>query len=431
LVDVANGKIQYLIIEAPPRHGKSELVSKYFPTWYLGNYPERQVVLCAYGDDFAAGWGQKVRNLLEEYGPSNFGIEVDPRTNARDDWKTRVFGGGMLSKGVGGQILGRGADVLIIDDPIKGANEADSENSREKIWDWFNSGAKTRLTPTGAIIIIMQRWSIDDLVGRLKTQERDKWTVLTLPAIAEWDDCLGRPEGEPLWPEGGWTKDKLNNIKTSTSKKWWNAQYQQRPSTNENAEWSEHYFENVWIKEEDFPKQFEVSAMALDPSKGGKTTKGDYSAAVFVGVLNGTGYVASDLQRRPIERMVEDTLRLHARYRPDALSIETNAFQELLVPEFKRQNGGYQNLNIHEDISRVNKNLRISRLGPLLEGKEFKFLDTPSNRLLVNQLKEFPLASHDDGPDALEMACRMINKLREPKANDGLGNNIFGGRTPI
>lgn len=434
LLKIASGENKRLIIEAPPRHGKSELVSKYFPAWFLGTHPDKNLILCAYGDDFARTWGEKARNLLEEFGPSMFGVKIDDRSKAKDEWRIELLGGGMISKGVGGQIVGRGADVLIIDDPIKDAAEADSELQREKVWQWFQATATSRLQPDGAVIIIMQRWHVDDLIGRLKNPDpdkpTDKWTIVTLPALAEFDDVLGRNPGEALWPEGGWTTDKLTNKKNSVSTRWWQAQYQQHPSTNENAEWSEDYFENVFIGSDQWPDKFDVSCLALDPSKGKNVKKGDYSALVFLGIKDGQGYVASSLQRRPLTKMVEDSLDMHAKHHPDGFKVETNAFQELLVPEFNRLQleRGFEKLNIIEEVSSVKKEVRISRLGPYLKNKEFKFLESADNRLLVSQLKEFPLGMHDDGPDALEMAVRGVNELSQESFNDGLGSSIYSRR---
>jgi len=439
LLKIANGENKRLIIEAPPRHGKSELVSKYFPAWYLGTHPDKNVILCAYGDDFSRTWGEKARNLLEEHGPSMFAVSIDNRSKAKDEWRIDGFGGGMVCRGVGGQIVGRGADVLIVDDPIKDAAEADSELQREKVWQWWLATASSRLQADGACIIIMQRWHVDDLIGRLKKPEpdkpTDKWTVITLPAIAEYDDVLGRAAGEALWPEGGWDLDKLTKKKNATSTRWWQAQYQQHPSTNEKAEWPDFYFEDIFIQKDQWPSKFEVGCLALDPSKGkdAQAKKGDYSALVFLGLLNGTVYVDSDLERRPVSKMVKDSLDMHARHHPDGFKVETNSFQELLVGEFNRQQAerSFEKLHIMEEISTVKKEVRIQRLGPYLMNKEIKFLDTNSNRLLVHQLKEFPLGMHDDGPDALEMGIRGLHELSEAPVNDGLGTSIYSRRNSL
>lgn len=278
----------------------------------------------------------------------------------------------------------------------------------------------------------MQRWSVLDIVGRLKLEQPDEWRVLTLPAIAGPDDILGRQEGEALWPERK-PLAELENIRKTTNVRWWLAQYQQTPSFSENAEFPETYFENITIPAENFPTSFDLAVMALDPSKGRDSRKGDYSAIVFVGLKDGTAYVRSNLKRRPIPDMVRDTLDMYHKYKPDVLGIETNCFQQLLVQDFNRQQEsfGFERLNISEVDNRINKVVRIRNLDPYLANKEILFLDDESNRLLIRQLKEFPLGMHDDGPDALAMAVKLMNSLQQPIYDDGLGTNLFSNFTNL
>jgi predicted phage terminase large subunit-like protein len=224
----------HAIVEMPPRHGKSELGSHWGPAWAIGVYRKR-VILTSYEAQFAATWGGKARDAVIS-NQDWLGVEVDQRTAARDAWNL-IGAGGMVTAGVGGPITGKGADVLLVDDPVKNDREALSPKTRERMKEWWRSTAYTRLEPGGSAIVTMTRWHEDDLVGYLLREEGvidegGKWTRLRLPALAEPDDPLGRSEGEPLWPDR-YGLDRLAELKVSSGPYWWNALYQQRPSPPE------------------------------------------------------------------------------------------------------------------------------------------------------------------------------------------------------
>jgi hypothetical protein len=233
------------IIQVSVRHGKSILGSKWLPAWFLSLFPHMNVIHATYEADFAAHWGREVKNILNEHS-KKFNLRVAQDSAAAKSWRldyvenggeagTYRRGGGMHTCGVGGPITGRGANLFIVDDPIKNAEEAQSEVYREKMWQWWNQTARTRIEPGGSIVFIMARWHEDDLAGRLiehasKTPEADQWDVISLPAIAEEDDQMGRKPGEPLWPER-YTIQALNQIKAGEPTGYtWSALYQQRPS---------------------------------------------------------------------------------------------------------------------------------------------------------------------------------------------------------
>ena len=247
LVDIAAGRIKRLMVSMPPRHGKSELVSRYFPAWYLGTFPDKRIILVSYEADFAATWGRKARDLLEEHGPSLFGIRVSGKSSAANRWDIEGHEGGMITAGVNGPITGKGADIGIIDDPVKNDQEAMSVTYQERAYEWYKSTFRTRIQRDGAIILIMTRWHENDLAGKLlAAQEEDgeKWEVVSLPAMAEDDDPLGRELGQPLCP-GLFTKDALESIKKSVGSYWWASLYQQRPSPAEGGifkrNWWQYY----------------------------------------------------------------------------------------------------------------------------------------------------------------------------------------------
>jgi predicted phage terminase large subunit-like protein len=239
IVGVATGQIPRLIVTMPPRHGKSELISKYTPAWFLGAFPDKKVMLASYADTFAAQWGRKARDLLDEHGPRIFGVHLSQDSKGGAQWEVARKRGGkkaegvMVTAGVGGGLTGKGAHLLIIDDPVKNAEEAQSERTRQAHHDWWLSTARTRLQKGSGVILVMTRWHEDDLAGRLLADELeggDKWEILNLPAVCEVEnDLLGRGVGDPLWPEM-FDKANLEQTKRAMGNYWFSAMYQQRPA---------------------------------------------------------------------------------------------------------------------------------------------------------------------------------------------------------
>jgi len=236
LEEVAKGNILRVIITLPPRHGKSETTSKHFPAWFLGKYPDEDVILTSYAADLAEDHSRKAREILREYGESIFGISLSSDSSAVNRWGIEGHRGGLIAAGVGGPITGRGAKVAIIDDPFKGPEDSHSPTQRQKVINWYKSVLRTRLAPGGAIIVMHTRWHEEDLVGYLLNgdggddeSDRENWVVINLPAIAEEDDPLGRELGEPLWPER-FPLEELNKLRRAAGSYYWAALYQQRPS---------------------------------------------------------------------------------------------------------------------------------------------------------------------------------------------------------
>lgn len=243
-----------LVISAPPRHGKSELITKNTPIWTLENYGQKNVILCTYGAQLSTDFGRKIRDTVQE---NTHLLDMRIRQDAHrvDNWLTDK-GGAMMSVGVGGPITGRGADVLLIDDYIKEIKEALSQNHRDYLWEWFQTTAFTRIEPGGSCIIIATRWHDDDLIGRiLKHNPGGNWEQLIIPAIAEppgynakdpathhFVDILGRKAGEALFPERYDVK-ALEERKQVLGTFFFNAMFQQRPE-NENAKLTD----KSWLK---------------------------------------------------------------------------------------------------------------------------------------------------------------------------------------
>lgn len=221
---------RFPVISMPPRHGKSWLISRYAPTWYLKNWPHKKVMITGYGSDFAKSWGRLTRNDAIRH-QELLGFEVAKDSKAAETWHTDQ-GGGVVTAGIGSGITGKGADLLIIDDPIKNAKEAFSSSYREDVWDWYQTTARTRLHKGGTIVIVMTRWHDDDFAGRALSDEFSdptQFREIRLPAIAMNDeDVLGRKKGQALWP-AKYDLKALEAIKDSVNDETWHALYQQTP----------------------------------------------------------------------------------------------------------------------------------------------------------------------------------------------------------
>lgn len=254
---VERGEITRLIISVPPRHGKSTITSELFPAWFLGRNPDKRIIACSYAASLAHTFSRKARNLIAgrdfaalfgarglpshltlhrdaSHADRPYAVELARDSRSVGTWDLGTpHRGGYTSAGVGGSITGKGAHVLLIDDPVKGAKEAASATIQDAIWEWYLSDAYTRLEENGAVVIIMTRWTEDDLAGRLlqaakDDPEADQWVELRLPALAEEADPLGRAEGEALWPEK-YPVTRLLQIARAIFARAFAALYQQRP----------------------------------------------------------------------------------------------------------------------------------------------------------------------------------------------------------
>lgn len=235
LVDIAAGRLSRLMVFMPPQHGKSELISRYFPAWYLGVFPDRRVILASYEADFASTWGRKARDLLEEFGPQHFGIRVSSASSAASRWDIQDRDGGMVTAGARGAITGKGANLFIIDDPVKNHEQAVSTLYQERNFDWYRSVARTRLRKGAGIVLVMTRWHENDLAGKLlqaAAEDGEQWEVLSLAALAKAGDPLGRAEDDPLCPELH-DKEYLVETKRTIGSFWWAALYDQTPTPAE------------------------------------------------------------------------------------------------------------------------------------------------------------------------------------------------------
>ncbi len=419
LQSVIFGDLQRLMVFMPPRHGKSELISKYTPVCFIGNWPERRVILVSYEADFAAQWGWKARAVMEEFGGELYKLALDSSSSARDRWDIAGHYGGMNTAGAGGPITGKGADLLIIDDPVKNDEEANSKVYREKLWNWYQSTAQTRVEPGGHTILIMTRWHEDDLAGRLLADQPGAWTVLSLPALAESNDALGRECGDALWPER-WPVELLEERRRSAGSHYWEAMYQQRPSPAEGAifkrEWF-RYYENskgtykLWPTG-DYSHAPEIMQVedcwiftTVDLAASVKT-EADYTVISTWAVTPKQQLILLDRQRLHMEGpdQVPRIRSVYDRWQPSFICIEKVGYQLALIQSARRDG-----LPITEGQIDKDKVSRALVAAARLEGGDVFF---PRGAAWLSEweseLLGFPRAKHDDQVDTLSAAVAEV-----------------------
>ena len=415
--DIASGKIKRLAISLPPRHTKSEFGSFLFPSWFLGKFPNKKVMQASNTGELAVGFGRKVRNLVmgEQY------AEVFPDVTLRQDskaagrWSTNKDGE-YFAIGVGGTMTGRGADLVIIDDPHteqEAALAAHDPSVYDKSYEWYTSGPRQRLQPNGAIIIIATRWSERDLIGRViqDSVERgrpDEWDVVELPAIM--------PSGNSLWPEF-WPLDQLEALKEELSPSKWNAQYQQQPTGEEGAIIKREWW-NIWTKEE--PPRCEFIIQAWDTAFT-KNERSDFSACTTWGIFhmneneNDTHMILLDsFQKRMEFPELKEKARSHyLEWQPDDCIIEAKAAGASLIQELNQQADLFVRGYTPSRGTRQQSNDKIARMNtvaPIFQSGKVWAPDTRWARELIDQMAAFPNAAHDDLADTAVMAVTRFRQ---------------------
>jgi predicted phage terminase large subunit-like protein len=433
-MDVAAGRVARLMVNMPPRHGKSETCSKYFPAWFLGLYPNKRVILSSYEADFAASWGRKVRDLIDEHGSTIFGRSVSKASSAADRWDLAGYDGGMVTAGVGGPITGRGAHLLLIDDPVKNAEEAMSKTSREKALEWYKSTAYSRLEPGGGVVLIQTRWHQDDLAGKLLQEMEDggeRWDVFNFPAIAEEEDALGRQPGQPLW-SARYDIDALKRIKRTLGPYWWAALYQQRPSPIEGNLFRRASFRYFSDKGENWElfipegsrlvlKSEAVIFQTCDPA-GGAKQQNDYFALGTWAFLPKSG-----------DLLLLDLLRLHqqgpqlpgiiragnAQWKPALIGIEPAHIGLTLFQTLQQE--GLPVIPLKPDTDKVTRSLPAS--ARYESGNVYHRHGAEWLHVLEDELTNFPNAAHDDTVDVVSYAAIL--------AASGILRGKRGGRVTV
>lgn len=389
------------MIFMPPRHGKSELASKRFPAWYLGRRPEKQIIAASYNSELSTDFGREVRNIVasSEYAKL-FNVNLAADSQAADRWHTNL-GGAYVSAGVGTAITGRGANVLLIDDPFKDRQEADSEITRERVWNWYTSTAYTRLMPGGSIILIQTRWHEDDLAGRLlNAQGRggDKWQVLSLSALTN---------NEPLWPEW-YGIEALERIRSVIGPRDWGSLYQQEPLPEGGA-----YFKKDWFRYyDDQPKHLRIfcaSDYAVTASDN------DYTVHLVAGVDEHEDLYLLDMWREQAtsDVWVEKKLDLAEKWKPIQWAEENGQIIKGVGPFIDRRQRERKVWFYREQYtSSVDKAIRARSIQARMSmGKVYLPRDAPWRTDFERELLSFPAGKHDDQVDAFSLLGRMLANM--------------------
>lgn len=395
------------MISVPPRHGKSEYSSKYLPSWFLGKYPDKRVILSSYEASFAASWGRKSRNLLEEHGHL-FGIRVATSPSAADQWDIESHGGGMVTAGVGGAITGKGAHLAIVDDPIKNAEEAASQVIRDKIWDWWQSTLYTRLEPDGVVVVIQTRWHEDDLCGRLTAEalsgDGEPWRILKLPAI---DD-----KGKALWPER-YSIDRLKQIKRAVGAYHWEALYQQNPTPREG-----NFFKVNKIKFMDsVPNGLRmVRAWDLAATEG----DGDYTAGVKIGVDGEGRFIVCDVKRgqwdsSDRDSWIKHTAEMDGRRVKIRFAQDPGQAGKSQAAHLVKMMAGFV---VKAALVSGDKATRADAFSSQVNAENVWLVRGDWNREYIDELRQFDKGKHDDQVDA---SADAFNELTSTT-----GNIVFG-----
>lgn len=414
--DVVAGRQPRLMIFAPPRSGKSELFSRRFPAWALGRNPSLQIIASSYSADLASRMNRDVQRIIEEpiysgiFPKTLLPIKGDNSGKLRNADMFEIVGadGAYRSAGVGGGITGMGADIAIIDDPIKNAEEANSHTIRENVWDWYTSTLYTRLSPKSGVLLGMTRWHEDDLAGRLlkaMKQNGDQWRIICFPAIAEQDEEY-RKAGEPLHPER-FDLEFLNNIKSAVGSHYWNAMYQQRPSTKGGG-----ILKSAWFGRYTIPPKIKHKAIFGDTAIKTKQHN-DFSVFIVAGKGEDGKLYLLDLVRgkweaQDLEQTLTDLWHKHAEDK------STGTLTKVVVEDKASGTPLIQNIRRKASFPIKGQNVSVDKYTRVLGVQgyiESGYVLLPNNapwvRDFLGECESFTANdahAHDDQVDALVMA---------------------------
>jgi predicted phage terminase large subunit-like protein len=411
------------VVSLAVRHGKSSYCSWAFPVWYLLTHPNRKIILASYDKKHANEWAVKVRNTIAAYGRRLTGVGLGDVQTQEYFTLAPPHTGELRTTSPGSGVAGKGAHLIIPDDLIKDAKEAANPSRRHALTTWVNSELLTRLEPGGKVLAVLSRRHVDDQVGRWLAQNpelepSERWHELRLPALALEDDPLGRAPGEALWPER-FSVERLLKIKRRyelDGQSWlFDSLYQQDPRGDSTLiEWPEAYFDGIGYDElPAFTPRLRV--LALDPSKGARDRTGDYSAWSDVTLApDASLWVYPHLKLMPTESVEDYTVELLSRRRYDAVIGECNNFQETVIDNVvKKCRAKGVPCPMHKKTNLEDKKVRIRLgVGPLLAQHRVRICaQSPSYRLALAQMREFPTGAHEDFPDSLNLAVDLIEYL--------------------
>ena len=410
---VARGELKRLIINMPPRHTKSEFASYLLPAWFLGKYPHKKIIQCSHTAELAVGFGRKVRNLVdtEVYHELFPDLTLSSDSKAAGRWNTSKQGD-YFAIGIGGAVTGKGADVLIIDDPHSEQEAALAEinpDIYDKTYEWYTSGPRQRLQPGGAIVIVMTRWSKRDLTGQIlkdaaANDSIGEWEVIEFPAIL--------PSGKPLWPEF-WTLEELEKVKRDVPNSKWMAQYQQNP-VSESAAIVKREWWQEWESED--PPQCDFILQSWDTAFE-KTSRADYSACTTWGVFYQPDDAGNDQaniillnafrDRMEFPELKRVAIEEYKEWEPDGVIIEKKASGAPLIYEMRSMGIPVQ------EFTPTRGNDKISRLNGVADIFASGRVWAPATRWaeeVIDEVAEFPAGSNDDYVDTVSMAMHRFRR---------------------
>jgi predicted phage terminase large subunit-like protein len=410
---VAEGKCKRLIINMPPRHTKSEFASYLLPAWFLGKYPHKKVIQTSHTAELAVGFGRKVRNLVDQdvYAKIFPGVGLQADSKAAGRWATNKQGD-YFAIGVGGAVTGKGADLLIIDDPHSEQEAALAETNPEiydKTYEWYTSGPRQRLQPGGAIVIVMTRWSKKDLTGQVIKAEvqrgGEEWEVIDFPAIL--------PSGNPLWPEF-WSLTELEALQKELPNSKWMAQYMQQPTSETSAIVKRDWWQQ-WDKED--PPFCDFTLMSWDTAFE-KSNRADYSACTTWGVFYqenpDTGKTDTNIillnafrDRMEFPELKRVAIEHYKEWNPDSVIIEKKASGAPLIYELRAMGIPVQ------EFTPVKGNDKISRLNAVSDLFASGRVWAPNTHWaeeVIDEVASFPSGEHDDYVDSVSLALMRFRK---------------------
>jgi predicted phage terminase large subunit-like protein len=416
LMQLAEGRQDRVCVNIPPRHGKSQLVSIYFPAWFIGRHPNKKVLMVSHTTDLAVDFGRKVRNLIDTdtYRKIFPTVTLAADSKSAGRWNTNV-GGEYFACGVGSALAGRGADLLLVDDPH---NEQDIINGNfdvfDKAYEWFTYGARTRLMPGGRVAIIQTRWHLDDLTGRVLkdmslNEAADQYEVVEFPAILEVKKD-GKVTEKALWPEF-FDLDALSRTKASMPLFQWNAQYQQNPTAEEAALVKREWWK-IWKKED--PPSCEYIIMSLDAAAESHN-RADFTALTTWGVFfNEEASAYHIILLNSIKRRVEfpELKRLayeeYEEWEPDSFIVEKKSSGVALYQELRRMGVMVQEFTPHRGTG--DKMARLNSVADIVQSGLVWVPETRWAEELVEEVAGFPFVSHDDLVDATVMVLMRFRQ---------------------
>ena len=408
LESMERGEIDRLIISMPPRHGKSQLSSIFFPIWFLGRNPKKRVAIASAGQSLATDFGRSTRNLVRSPTFANMFPNVNMSEDSYSvlDWKL-AQGGGLLSLGLGSQFVGKGADLLCIDDPHKSGEEADSVIARDSVWSWYQTVAYQRLEANAKVILTMTRWHEDDLAGRLLKQKDEGWIELKLPAIADNEEEY-RKEGEALW---AWKFDEeaLKRKRGVIGARAWGAQYQQKPVLEESAIFKREWF-RFYDAQAELPHVFRY-IWSWDTASKAKAQH-DYSVGTFWAETSNGFYLQFVWRGKCVyTELRQQIINMQSNWEADVILIEDASSGIQLLQDLQEST----NLPVvPEKCEGRSKEARAVAISHLFEsGKVFFPKNEDFVNILIDELVSFPASKRKDQVDSISQALKFMKRQEE------------------